>query len=367
MTIKFLSFEQALKKAENYGKKHLLLGNGFSIACKPDIFAYGSLFEEAKKSMSKELAAIFAAMGTQDFEEVIRALQHAAAIVSAYNPKLIRTMARMNSDADKLKTDLITAVAGRHPARPNDISDGRYFACRKFLSNFVGENVSGKIYTMNYDLLLYWALMHEEEDPNQLITLNHDDGFRKDQEDYDAPYVEWQGESAAHGQNIHYLHGALHLFDAGYHLQKYTWVNTGKALVDQANEALKKNMFPVFVAEGNSRSKLTKIQHSAYLHHNFKSFAGICQVKPKDGTALFVFGHSFAENDTHVLNQIGRGKIAHLFVSLYDDPNSKPNMAIRAGVERIVALRPAAFPALSINFFDAESAKVWGSGREPLP
>lgn len=360
MTIKILSFDQALKKADNYGKRHLLLGNGFSIACKPDIFAYGSLFEEAKKSMSAELAAIFAAMGTQDFEEVIRALQHAAAIVSAYNPKLKRTMARMNSDAEKLKTDLIKAVAGRHPARPNDISDERYFACRKFLSHFVGESAGGKIYTMNYDLLLYWALMHEEEDPSQLITLNHDDGFRKDQDDYDAPYVEWQGESAAHGQSIHYLHGALHLFDAGYHLEKYTWVNTGKALVDQANEALKKDMFPVFVAEGSSKSKLTKIQHSAYLHHNFKSFAGVCQTKPKDGTALFVFGHSFAKNDAHVLDQIGRGKVAHLFVSLYGDPSSKSNLMIRANVERIAALRPGAFAALSVDFFDAASAKVWG-------
>src|ERR1700722_7282193 len=98
MTFKLTSFDKALKLAEQYGKKHLLLGNGFSIACKPNIFAYGSLFEEAKKTMSKELAAIFAAMGTQDFEEVIRALQHAAAIVSAYNPKLKRTMARMIGD-----------------------------------------------------------------------------------------------------------------------------------------------------------------------------------------------------------------------------------------------------------------------------
>src|SRR5437660_3352486 len=123
MTFKLISFDKALKAAEQYSKRHVLLGNGFSIACKPNIFAYGSLFEEAKKTMSKELAAIFAAMGTQDFEEVIRALQHAAAIVSAYNPKLKRTMARMNGDAEKLKTDLIQTVAGRHPARPNDISD----------------------------------------------------------------------------------------------------------------------------------------------------------------------------------------------------------------------------------------------------
>lgn len=360
MTFKLTSFDQALKTAEQYGKKHLLLGNGFSIACKPDIFAYGSLFEEAKKTMSKELAGIFTAMGTQDFEEVIRALQHAAAIVSVYRPKFLHTKKLLLADADKLKTDLIQAVAGRHPARPNDISDARYFACRTFLSNFVGESAGGKIYTMNYDLLLYWALMHDEEDPAEFIALNHDDGFRKDQEDYDATYVEWQGEGAANGQNIHYLHGALHLFDAGYQLQKYTWVNTGKALVDQANEALKKNLFPVFVAEGGSKSKLTKIQHSAYLHHNFKSFAGVCRTKAKDGTALFVFGHSFAKNDAHVLDQIGRGKIAHLFVSLHGDPSDKANLGIRTSVDRVAALRPREFPALKVDFFDAASAKVWG-------
>lgn len=361
MTVTLITFDQALRRAEAYGKRHLLLGNGFSIACKPDIFAYGSLFEEAKKTMSKALAAIFDAMGTQDFEEVIRALQNAATIVSVYRPKFLETRKMLHTDADKLKTDLIQAVAGRHPARPNDITDERYIACRTFLSHFVGSGAGGKIYTMNYDLLLYWALMHEEEDPLTLIVLDHNDGFRKDQEDYDAPYVEWQGERAAHGQNIHYLHGALHLFDAGHQLQKYTWVNTGKALVDQANEALKKNLFPVFVAEGDSKGKLTKIQHSAYLHHNFKSFAGICQTGSRAGTALFVFGHSFATNDAHVLNQIGTGKIAHLFVSLYGDPDSKTNRAIRAGVDRIAALRPKAFPVLKVDFFDAASAKVWGT------
>ncbi|MEW9807209.1 DUF4917 family protein [Mesorhizobium marinum] len=359
MPIEILDFAEAIAKAKNYGKKHLLLGNGFSIACRPDIFAYGSLFEEAKRTMSVELAGIFTAMGTQDFEEVIRALQKAAAIVGVYRPKLLATKNLLLADAEKLKTDLIQAVAGRHPARPNEIADERYISCRIFLSKFVGENENGKIYTMNYDLLLYWALMHEEEDELARIALIHDDGFRKDQEDYDAPYVEWQGERAAHGQNIHYLHGALHLFDAGHQLQKYTWVNTGKALVDQANEALKKNLFPVFVAEGDSKSKLTKIQHSAYLHHNFKSFAGVCQTNSKDGTALFVYGHSFAKNDAHVLNLIGQGKIVHLFVSLYGDPDSNANQLIRNNVDKIVGLRPKG-PALKVDYFDAASAEVWG-------
>lgn len=359
MTNPLLTFEQAFEKTAGYGKKHLLLGNGFSIACKPDIFTYGSLFEEAKKTMSSELAGIFAAMGTQDFEEVIRALQSAASIVSVYRPKLTQIRDLLLADADKLKTDLIQAVAGRHPARPNDISDERYIACRKFLSNFIGKGVGGKIYTVNYDLLLYWALMHEEENPDEAIALEYDDGFRKDQDEDDAAYVEWQGEGAAHHQNIHYLHGALHLFDAGYQLQKYTWVNTGKALIDQANEALQQNLFPLFVAEGDSKSKLTKIQHSAYLHHNFKSFASACKGSPK-GTALFVFGHSFAENDAHVLNMIGTHKISHLFVSLFGDPSSKGNQTIQLNVEKIAALRPKSYAALNVDFFDAASAKVWG-------
>jgi len=360
MTINVLDFQQALKKADTYGKKHLLLGNGFSIACKPDIFTYGSLFEEAKKTMSTELAAIFAAMDTQDFEEVIRALQSAGAILGVYRPKLVKTKKLLLEDAEKLKADLIQAVAGRHPGRPNDIADERYVACRTFLSYFVGGGANGKIYTMNYDLLLYWALMHEGDDGFDCVALKHDDGFRKDQDDYDAPYVEWQGEGAAHGQNIHYLHGALHLFDAGHQLQKYTWVNTGKALVDQANEALRKDLFPVFVAEGDSKAKLTKIQHSAYLHHNYKSFAGICQTMPKGGAALFVYGHSFAINDAHVLNMIGTGKISHLFVSLFGNPTSNANQTIRKNVDHIVGLRPKAFPDLKVDYFDASSAKVWG-------
>jgi hypothetical protein len=360
VTIKLLDFEEALKIATGYGKKHLLLGNGFSIACQPGIFSYGSLFDEAKKKMSKELIAIFAAMGTQDFEEVIRALQNAAKIVGVYRPGLTATKGRLLADAEGLKKSLVQAVAGRHPARPNVIADERYHACREFLAHFIGDGVNGMVYTMNYDLLLYWALMHEEEDPAELIKLGHDDGFRKDGDDLNAPYVEWQGEGAAHGQCIHYLHGALHLFDAGHQLQKYTWVNTGEALVDQANAALKRNLFPLFVAEGDSNSKLTKIQHSAYLHHSFKSFATMCNANANKGTALFVFGHSFAENDAHVFNMIGRGKIVHLFVSLYGDPASEVNRLIESNVEQIVELRRRGYPPLKVNFFDAGSAKVWG-------
>ena len=69
--------------------------------------------EEAKKRMTKELASIFAALGTQDFEEVIRALQRAEKIVGVYKPKLVNTRVLLLRDAEKLKADLVKAVAAR--------------------------------------------------------------------------------------------------------------------------------------------------------------------------------------------------------------------------------------------------------------
>lgn len=43
-----LTFDEAIAEAqERTGKRHILLGNGFSIACRPDLFAYGRLFDEA--------------------------------------------------------------------------------------------------------------------------------------------------------------------------------------------------------------------------------------------------------------------------------------------------------------------------------
>lgn len=42
-----LSFAEAIEYSDDFSKCHLLLGNGFSIACLPDIFHYGSLFSQA--------------------------------------------------------------------------------------------------------------------------------------------------------------------------------------------------------------------------------------------------------------------------------------------------------------------------------
>ena len=73
-----VTYDAAMAAHSNAKKKHLLLGNGFSIALKPDIFSYTSLYENADFSGVLKVKRIFEALDTQDFEIVIKYLQDAA-------------------------------------------------------------------------------------------------------------------------------------------------------------------------------------------------------------------------------------------------------------------------------------------------
>jgi hypothetical protein len=341
------SFEQAMETIDGAKNKHLLLGNGFSISLKPDIFSYGSLFENADFSTAPHIPALFQALGTNDFEIVINYLQNAAKVVEVYRPNLIRLAESLRRDAEAIKDALVAAVARRHPDRPYDIAPAQYAACRAFLNRF------DHIFTLNYDVLLYWALMQTEVDS---LRLRPDDGFRHPEDDPDLPYVSWQQSQTA---TVSYLHGALHLFDRGDEITKYTWSKTEKAIVDQIREALNEDRFPLFVSEGSSKSKKQRILHNAYLHKALRSFEGCC--KPA-GNAIIIFGHSLATNDDHVLRCIAAGAVPDLLVGLYGDPNSPLNLeAVRNAqkiVDRRLKFRPRA--PLSITFYDAATARLWG-------
>lgn len=66
-----LSYSEVV--AESGGNRHLLLGNGFSIACRPDVFRYDSLFNRADFSKLARVRDAFTALDTTNFETVIRA------------------------------------------------------------------------------------------------------------------------------------------------------------------------------------------------------------------------------------------------------------------------------------------------------
>jgi len=157
-------------------------------------------------------------------DQATQALRLVAQVIPLYrdDPDLVRTL---TADADGLREVLVQAIAQNHPEGPFDIIDEQYGACRRFLANF------SITYTLNYDLLLCWAVMHTELEP----AIKSDDGFRTP-EDSAADYVTWEVENTDR-QNIFYLHGALHVFDAEHELKKYTWINTGIRLIEQIRAA----------------------------------------------------------------------------------------------------------------------------------
>lgn len=336
-----MTFEQALKDSEQCKKRHLLLGNGFSIACRPGIFVYKRLFEQADfKQLSPTARHAFDALNTQDFERVIKALRDARAIAASYAGTTPATLKCMDDDADGLRELLVQTIANSHPAWPGDIKDDEFRACKKFLANF------NNTYTLNYDLLLYWTHMHTEEGEAR----NSDDGFRKPEDDYEAPYVVWEPNNS-HKQNTWFLHGALHIFDARTEVQKYTWINTGTRLINQIREALQQNLFPIFVAEGTSKEKLERIRHNDYLSKGYRSF---CEITG----ALFVYGHSLAENDEHFLKRIEKGKVSRLYVGIYGDPETEINKTIVRRARHMQDMRSQ--KNLTVLFYDTATAKVWG-------
>lgn len=353
-----LTFDQAIADSDQYSKRHLMLGNGFSIACRADIFHYASLYGEADFSAIPEAEQVFEALGTQDFEIAIHALENGAKVLPIYAPAHANASEAMLAHAAALKELLVTTIANNHPDRPGSIADEKFLACRRFLRHFVGPDTGGQVYTLNYDLLLYWALMHEDvEEEGELIELEKNDGFGNDEDDPDADYVVWQGETSANAQRIHYLHGALHLFDSGSELKKYTWIRQGDPLIIQARNAINANAYPLFVSEGLSAQKKEKIRHNAYLYHSYKSLVSNAQ---QTRPAFFIFGHSLAENDDHILSRLGRGRFPALYVGLFGDPDSAANQLIVHRANGLAALRNGRHP-LQVHYFDSATANVWGA------
>src|SRR5688500_9430879 len=111
-----------------------------------------------------------------------------------------------------------------------------------------------------------------------------DDGFRKPGDDPIADYVSWDPDNSKN-QTVRYLHGALHLYDTGSEMKKFTWIDTQIPLIEQIRAALQQGSYPVFVSERTSNEKVERIRHNDYLCKMYRAFTEL-------KGSLIVFGHS---------------------------------------------------------------------------
>jgi Domain of unknown function (DUF4917) len=273
-----LTFEQAFDRVETDRRPSLLLGNGFSRALRNDVFNYASLLEQADfGERDEQLRQLFKRLDTFDFEAVMKLLESTETVLDIYGDNdALLTVVRQ--DQELLKNALITAISRTHPERPNDVEPAQFTAARSFLARFE------QVFTVNYDLLFYWARNQNNLPPPGFET---DDGFRGQQywHEYDT------------GQEAHFLHGGLHTYEDDSSVRKLAHAHAETAIIDQVRANLEQGKFPLFVAEPNAEKKRKRIERNPYLNYCYRTLRGI------EGT-LFILGHSMDANDIHIFEQI---------------------------------------------------------------
>jgi hypothetical protein len=206
-----LTFQDAIKSIDEGERPSILLANGFSQAWDSSIFNYANLLEAADFGERNSIIdSLFERMETYDFELIMRQLVSAELVLDIYGSDTA-TLRQIQSDKEILKEALITAISNTHPDLPSDVSDDQYVAVRKFLFPF------NEIFTLNYDLLFYWARNKDNLQPDNYTT---DDGFRAERR--------WEGYST--DQEVHFLHGGLHIYDSLSFIKKHAYKENGETI-----------------------------------------------------------------------------------------------------------------------------------------
>lgn len=113
--MKLQTYQQILDHLEKAKReKHLLLGNGFSIAYDPKIFSYNALSDFIKKSNDPLLIKLFEIVNTSNFEQIMQQLNMSKKIISVFDSKS-QGLQEIDKSIDLLKEALIFAVKELHP------------------------------------------------------------------------------------------------------------------------------------------------------------------------------------------------------------------------------------------------------------
>lgn len=296
----------------------LLLGNGASCAVW-EPFGYHSLFDIATDAsqgwaLSAEACRLFDAFGTRNFERILAALTTALTVnevVLGLDDGDLRDVYNSVQEA------LIAAVHQVHV--PWLDAEASLPALNTALAAY------DSIFSLNYDLLMYWAVMHDKSHFKDMLW----------GDSFDPMNVEVGGKFT----KVHWLHGGLHLYrtTAGRTIKRKA--QPGANLLDVFEDDWDE-MTPLFVSEGSSDDKLRSIHASDYLSFAFRALAN-------HRHDLVIFGASLGDPDEHVVRAI-RGNRRRLAISIRPSGDADDVVAKKAGFERM-------FPNFQLDFFDAAS------------
>lgn len=283
----------------------LLLGNGASCAFS-NTYAYSSLSEVAKSALPGGLQDLLDALGG-DFEWAMEQVQAKIAgdeLEAGVDALLATDEEQLTKYIGLLRTALVRAIRDTNASLNADFANAaslqavtnKLDAAWAFLRQF------RSVFTTNYDLLLYYALM-------RAYRRGELTGWRDGFTIRDALALRFTKFLGGHYKEVFYLHGGLHLFTEIVAPETHTkkWRRGGDAenpadqtsILARVELALEQGKFPLVVTEGTSAGKVALVAASPYLK--------LCHEvwKKLDGN-VFVYGHSLSDRDAHIMEELAK-------------------------------------------------------------
>ncbi|WP_286075596.1 DUF4917 family protein [Stenotrophomonas sp. 59] len=317
--------------SEHYQRGAIVVGNGASIAVSPN-FSYGSLLDHAKKNglLTEDVQILFNFFDTQDFELVLRLVWQANNV----NKSLEIPDDRTHEAYRHVRDCLIEAVRAVHPEHET-VKAHLPLMCR-FLESF------GTVLSLNYDLLIYWAMTHGLNGDGRhrfkdcfLWNRRFDDDWSK----YRELYKERTNTL------VFYPHGSLALCRDVVE-QEFKIHAAGARLLEAIlAEWQSERAVPLFVSEGTRTQKICSIQSSYYLSTVYR------EVLTSVAGTLTIFGWGIGEHDRHLLQRMRNAGIKRVAVSVFRNDQVYCNYAyqiIRNDLGEV-----------HVDFFDSESPGCW--------
>lgn len=339
------------------GKRHLLIGAGFSAGASEAMTSYG-LAEMMRVVPGYDgVERLFHLAGSQDAEQVMAYVLHRARVAgtdAAARWANVAVQRLQNFFGNSVARSQFEGVDGNVHERMG------HAAC--FLAPF------SSAFSLNYDLSPYRARLRAEEDGLCKFT----DGFGPDT-DSELQAMVYEG---FHGwstrSRFYWPHGALFITrDTTGQLLKLTQQSIA-FLSEDAREFLQElgkptltdiclfgydQISPLFVAGGNDQQKRAQIAADQYLREVLSAFGAL------EGH-LVTYGWSMSDADNHLVDAIVANPNLHnLYVGIYGDPCEPDNQRIIKKALELPSRRDPRFP-LNVRFYSSNSAGVWD---EPDP
>lgn len=264
----------------------LLYGNGASINASSS-FSYASIRTNAQ--LAPDLQNLFNTTDTPDFESVLASLWSAKNVMSAVGEAGLST--RLASMYDDIRAELLACIRRTHP-EALDLGADRI---ARFANAFT---IHDTVFTLNYDLLGYWARMREASGTT--------DFFSRTGPDVTFDLKNTLGRTEKEYFN---LHGGIHLWrDAETHVEGKWTTGGGPAgytllnVLNAASRAGSHSRVPLFVSEGTGEQKARTIRSSAYLSYCLARLSA-------NSEPMTIFGTEFAGGtDTHIISAISANR-----------------------------------------------------------